>query len=621
MRTFWGLTVLPDGRLRVLAGTDTDDTSIAMRKADGTPDASFGSDGFLLLNRAGGTAADRGIDVVFRPDGGVVALVSVDTDAAAAVEKWAAVLDAFTAGGDPDPGFAGDGDLVLDIADPVTTKGTIATALLAYGGRYWVSGSTITELDTNAFLARVDGNGAGLVSRQFDMRGRFFPGDQAVVSQGLDLAVVPGEPATLVVAGSVVSDSGTDWGAAAFQGFDGDLAAAPYGDIVIAAAGSNPLVGVAPGPSGWAFVTGRLTGSDADTGFGGAKLLVDADKRCNLAVDVPSPLEAVFRNRRAVPITLRVDNTGTRPCGGELSVPAPYRLDRPGGSGPIATGSIAAGAAFTATASLVYTGPRRATDLLPVTLTAPADPDATDNVAPLPILFRDCDLTLRRVGRAGWVPVEGSRRFEVTVRNVGTGPCRRVRIGVAAGGKVVGSPDTYTLASGRSVSDRISVAASRGGKLGERKTLRLRALATEDVDHRNDMLTLRPRLSGVGDSRIRSAGARRIAGTATRAPGPLDDRRRKVAAVDVAIVRKAGKRCLWLRSLEGRVHRSKAAKDGSCRGAVWLRAKGAARWSLALRRALPAGSYEVRSRAAIAAGFREGSFTDGDRNRVTFTVR
>jgi hypothetical protein len=134
-------------------------------------------------------------------------------------------------------------------------------------------------------------------------------------------------------------------------------------------------------------------------------------------------------------------------------------------------------------------------------------------------------------------------------------------------------------------------------------------------------LTLRPRLSGVGDSRIRAAGARRIAGTATRAPGPLDDRRRKVAAVDVAIVRKAGKRCLWLRSLEGRVRSSKAAKDGSCRGAVWLRAKGAGRWSLTLRRALPAGSYEVRSRATISAGFREGSFTNGDRNRVAFTVR
>jgi hypothetical protein len=134
-------------------------------------------------------------------------------------------------------------------------------------------------------------------------------------------------------------------------------------------------------------------------------------------------------------------------------------------------------------------------------------------------------------------------------------------------------------------------------------------------------LTLRPRLSGVGDSRIRAAGARRIAGTATRAPGPLDDRRRKVAAVDVAIVRKAGKRCLWLRSLEGRVRSSKAAKDGSCGGAVWLRAKGAGRWSLTLRRALPAGSYEVRSRATISAGFREGSFTNGDRNRVAFTVR
>jgi hypothetical protein len=52
---------------------------------------------------------------------------------------------------------------------------------------------------------------------------------------------------------------------------------------------------------------------------------------------------------------------------------------------------------------------------------------------------------------------------------------------------------------------------------------------------------------------------------------------------------------------------------------VWLRAKGTKTWRVRTA-GLPAGHYELLSRATIGAGFREASFTAGDHNRVAFTV-
>jgi hypothetical protein len=86
--------------------------------------------------------------------------------------------------------------------------------------------------------------------------------------------------------------------------------------------------------------------------------------------------------------------------------------------------------------------------------------------------------------------------------------------------------------------------------------------------------------------------------------------------VELAIQRVRGKRCSWLASASGR-----RFTPGSCTTArTWVRAAGTRSWRLELDRPLPPGRYVAYSRATIAAGFREGSFTGADRNRIAFRV-
>ena len=70
----------------------------------------------------------------------------------------------------------------------------------------------------------------------------------------------------------------------------------------------------------------------------------------------------------------------------------------------------------------------------------------------------------------------------------------------------------------------------------------------------------------------------------------------RVARVEVAISRKAGRKCRFVAA------GGKLAKAHSCSKPVWLRAKGTASWSLALPRRLPRGSYTILVRARDAAG-------------------
>jgi hypothetical protein len=91
-----------------------------------------------------------------------------------------------------------------------------------------------------------------------------------------------------------------------------------------------------------------------------------------------------------------------------------------------------------------------------------------------------------------------------------------------------------------------------------------------------------------------------------------------VQRVEVAVRRLGGKGCTWLAGT--RLQTLKASK-GRCTRMLWLRAAGTRSWSVRLRSALPAGRYEVRSRAVIGSGFAEGSFSRADRNLVAFRVR
>ena len=77
--------------------------------------APFGTGGVVAYNRGGEAAGvsldDRGTDVMFRPGGGILALLRVETDPDANINGWRAVLRSFTDSGADDAGFSDDADI------------------------------------------------------------------------------------------------------------------------------------------------------------------------------------------------------------------------------------------------------------------------------------------------------------------------------------------------------------------------------------------------------------------------------------------------------------------------------------------------------------------------------
>jgi hypothetical protein len=147
-------------------------------------------------------------------------------------------------------------------------------------------------------------------------------------------------------------------------------------------------------------------------------------------------------------------------------------------------------------------------------------------------------------------------------------------------------------------------------------TLRLRALAVDDVDTSDELAITAP-VVVVGDSAMRRAGARRVSGSASGGSGAASKAGRRVRTVHVAI-RRLGSKCRWL-AASGRLRTRKAKTCAE--HPIWIRARGTRHWSLALRRTLPAGRYVVLSRATIAAGFAEARFSARDGNQRTLRVR
>jgi hypothetical protein len=123
--------------------------------------------------------------------------------------------------------------------------------------------------------------------------------------------------------------------------------------------------------------------------------------------------------------------------------------------------------------------------------------------------------------------------------------------------------------------------------------------------------------------------ARRARASRTRViRGTASDADRDLASVSIAIVRVSGGThaarartrpvCMAL-AANGRLRRIRLVR-GRCRPAIFLRARGAARWSFRLRRLLPTGSYVVYSRARDRDGLVEKQFSRRLGNRVAFVV-
>ena len=543
------------GRIAIAGGTGgagltggRDDTFISLREPDGSPVAGFGTDGVVKGDFPGAALRDRAVDVAWRPDGGVVALVEAES----APNVLHSTLYGLSATGALDPAFGGTGVVELAVGDPDTTAG----GLLAAGGRLWISGSTRTGNDTDAFLARVGMDGTGLQSRRFDFHGRAFSAAQGLTSTGRDLALLPGPVPTIVVTGKVVGDTGSAWGAAAFNTLDGDLTAAQTGDLTVGATGTG-IAAVAAAAADWLAVAGTTEETTSDTNFATARLLVDADKTCDLGLSVTTPLEVIFSGSRPgpAPLTLRVANAGTRPCAGVVTAGGAYRLRGSGLPAPIATGTVAPGeAAVLPAVDVAYTGPRRRSDVLSLAVRADGDTVTDNDAANLRVNFRYCDARLARGAAVRAIPSEGRLRVPLLLSNAGTASCPRAGVAVAAGGRAVAVPPRATLDPGRQVDADATIEVTPVARGVKSATLRLRALATDDAETSDDLAITAP-VVVVGDSAIRRAGARSVSGSATGGGGAASKAGRRVQAVHVAI-RRLGAGC----QLAGGVRRSALAE-------------------------------------------------------------
>lgn len=656
--------IAADGGGRVaLAGSSSSagqkDTLVALLSPDGALDPGFGTGGVAVFGRAAANLDDEAVDVAFGPGGRIVALLRVATRAPASADhltldpnpqdaNWTdprlrldrgdepvSVLRALRADGAADPSFGSGGEVALDPGQAVA----VPTALVADGDRLWATGATHAAgaTDFDAFVARVAGDGTGAQARRFDLRGGLVAADQAVNSAGLDLAVVPGNPTSLAVAGVVAytfnGDPRTDWALGVFNDLGGDVAAMNFGDLAVDTPNrTNRLTAVAADTPGTAALAGPLDAEPRgnsvtlDTSFGNGRLLIDAEKRCNLALRATDPLELVLSGLDPSPVTLRVEQVGTRPCGGTIEAAAPFSLTYQGLTGPIQTGLLTPGDVFTATGvSVAYTGARPIRQsLLNATVTpAPeSDADPSDNSASMLARFSYCDVGLSGPAGTLELPSEGARRVALQIRNAGTVPCREVRLGRLGAAGPSGRFTPFTLAAGRSATSVLAMAVRGGAKVGQ-PVAGIVTLSTSsgDIGPADNGYAVRGRLVAVGDSGIVRVGRRAILGRARNGRGSSRPRSALLRRVEVAVQRVGGGPC---RSLQrGRGGRLLLAPSGGrrCGSPVWLRARGRGRWRLDLGRALPPGRYVVSSRAVTRNGFAETRFGARDGNRRTLRVR
>jgi hypothetical protein len=591
-----GLAIDSAGRLAVTGGTGVD-TFVAVRAVDGSADGAV-----TVLDRGAGRD-DTGVDVAWGA-AGPVALISID-----GLLGTRSVLH--EAGG-----F--DTELLVPGATDVAAGG-----LLAYGGRLWATGTATVNADDDVYLARVDGAGAGLETRRFDIRGSVFSASQPIEGHGLDLTVTTGDPDTLVIGGSSITDAGEEWALAAFNGLEGSLDALQMTELVIPVAGQGGASGVAGAPGGVVAGAGTLRDSAPgapgtnDLSIGMARVLVDAEKRCDLALAVTSPVELVLRGRQPGAVTVRVVNNGKRPCVGRLSLPAPWSA----ATGSLEIGRLLPGQTDTRTLALAYGAGFPASGTLELTLAALGDAALGDNVVRLPVVFSFCDLQLALAEAPAVLGTEGARRFSFTLRNVGTAPCRSAQVLTAATGRRAGVAKPFAVGPGRSVEDAFSVGVARGTKSGRPAALRFAAGDPDDVSAANDGALSAPMVVRPGDTTARKP-TRVGTFTGSARPGSakgVPKRTLRVRYVQIAVQR-SGKECVWLGSARGELRTLDTGDSGKCDEPVWVKVSGTEQWKLRLRKALPKGLYTLRSRAVLANGVAEGRFSRGDRNLLRFRV-
>lgn len=634
------VVVLEDGRLRVLARTDVAssgpadfDTAIVGLLPDGSADPAFATVTF-----AGGSGDDVPGGLAVASDGRLAVVGGTGADTYLWTDGVLTTIDAFPAANDAgvDVAWNAAGPVVLSSTGTRTAvrSGGLATeitvplatsvsggALLVHGGSTYVTGAATVAGDSDAYLARL---GSSLETRRFDFRGSVFSGDQPVTGVGQDITLVPGDPDTVVVSGHSETDRGREWGFAAFNDLEGALSALQYTDLVIPVAGQGGASGVA-GAAGFVAAAGTLRDFSLETGTGTndlsiglGRVLIDAEKRCDLALAVVAPVELVMRGNAPGAVTLRITNNGRRPCAGVIGVPAPWGL----AGGSLDVGRLVPGETVTRALALGYGAAYPADGTLELSLAATGDTALGDNVVRLRAVFSFCDLALTVLEAPPVIGTEGSRRFAFTVRNVGTAPCRAAQVITRAPGVRAGSVKPYSVAPGKSVEDEIGVGVLRGLKTGTKAPLSFRVVDGEDVNAANDNAASEPVVVKPGDTNARTPlKGISFSGRASKgAARGVSARTLRVARVQLA-VRRLGGECRWLSSARGDLRTVDESAAGKCDEPVWVTVKGTERWSLRLAKRLPKGRYELRTRAVLRNGLAEGRFTRSDKNLIRFRVR
>jgi len=173
----WAATLLPDGRL-VVAGEANGDVLVGRFSTAGTPDASFGTGGFVIRD-VGGT--DVGRDVRVRADGAV--FVAGTTTAGSGGDGFVLALDA---NGNSLAGFGASG---LSLSSLAGNDGFVGLDL-DRSGRAVASGWLMGPGDEDVLLARF--TSAGTLDSTFGSVGiatrDFGGGNDRAVGLGLDRA-------------------------------------------------------------------------------------------------------------------------------------------------------------------------------------------------------------------------------------------------------------------------------------------------------------------------------------------------------------------------------------------------------------------------------------------------
>lgn len=128
--------------------------------------------------------------------------------------------------------------------------------------------------------------------------------------------------------------------------------------------------------------------------------------------------------------------------------------------------------------------------------------------------------------------------------------------------------------------------------------------------------TATARIKSPGKSRLRRRNLKAISGTATGVGAA-------VAKVEIALIKlgpRKSKRCVWLRSGKPSFRKVRRPRAG-CKTQRWITAKGTTKWSLKLKRGLPAGKYKVYARATPVGGLPQSRFSRAAGNYRGFTLK